>query len=781
MAAVASLTRNNRPLAASLALLVFALWLRLTHLTSLPVFVDEGTHLYWAQLFTTGQATYPFYMDGRLLAVAYFALFDLGGPTPLWLGRAAAAVLATLNVAACITLGRRLGDWRTGWLAGLLYAVLPFAVFHDRQMLADTVSAAGGALMLVGALRLAGPGRWRNVWPFGLGLAAAVLAKLNAVLYLGVPVLAVLLLAETGAARRRLAARYAVGLALAAGSAALFLFVMRDRLGTPGGVMVAQELSPVQCPPALCQGDLAEQWRRLPGALASLLAIVAPHFGWPLVAAALAALPVPGRRRREAWLYGALIVLMLAALVASVREFIFPRYVIYVAAPLAVLAAHAVLAGPHWAPADLRPALRIGLLLVVAWPLTNSVALITRPLEASLPPIDERQYVTGVYTGAGFAEAARVVADFRPADFRPADNHPLLVLGTAWHRLPLSAYLEAALVEMQAAADLDWPTVEAALAAGRPLFLLEEYPRDSALRDPTSADVAFLARPGTAAALRLRRYAGLSADAQAALFAALFIRPDAFLDTYDQLLAEAAADGATLIPYPPQQTAFLLERPGANAARVLAVGGARPWDPDEALQRLATADVLAAQQARAVFLQETRLDPQRRVEAWLAQHLFHLGERWFGPVRVVDYAGPAAGPAALSFTPDLDFGGLELAAVDVLDAAPSAGGRLRLRLTWRCQTPTPVAYKVFVHVFQGERLAAQHDGQPVGELRPTTTWRAGDVIVDQLALALPADLAPGDYQLRIGLYDLATQQRLPAQTTAGQPAEFFVSPALTVK
>ncbi|MGH2520485.1 MAG: hypothetical protein ACRDF8_11810, partial [Chloroflexota bacterium] len=52
------------------------------------------------------------------------------------------------------------------------------------------------------------------------------------------------------------------------------------------------------------------------------------------------------------------------------------------------------------------------------------------------------------------------------------------------------------------------------------------------------------------------------------------------------------------------------------------------------------------------------------------------------------------------------------------------------------------------------------DAQPRGNTYPTTLWQPGETIVDtHLLLVPPAFQGPG--RLEVGLYDSATQQRLP--------------------
>jgi hypothetical protein len=55
----------------------------------------------------------------------------------------------------------------------------------------------------------------------------------------------------------------------------------------------------VECPPAICRGDLAEQLRRFSTVSNDLRETITLYFGWPLIGAAgLAGIISPHRRRK---------------------------------------------------------------------------------------------------------------------------------------------------------------------------------------------------------------------------------------------------------------------------------------------------------------------------------------------------------------------------------------------------------------------------------------------------------------------------------------------------
>jgi hypothetical protein len=91
----------------------------------------------------------------------------------------------------------------------------------------------------------------------------------------------------------------------------------------------------------------------------------------------------------------------------------------------------------------------------------------------------------------------------------------------------------------------------------------------------------------------------------------------------------------------------------------------------------------------------------------------------------------------------------------------------RIVLYWQAQRDLPVSYKVFVQWIGTGQAVAQHDAVPGNWQRPTTGWVPGQVVADEHILALPDDLAPGEYTLIAGMYDEATLERLSVHDDAG--------------
>ena len=102
--------------------------------------------------------------------------------------------------------------------------------------------------------------------------------------------------------------------------------------------------------------------------------------------------------------------------------------------------------------------------------------------------------------------------------------------------------------------------------------------------------------------------------------------------------------------------------------------------------------------------------------------------------------------------------------------SPRENETLSLQLWWQTMAPVDTDYTVFIHLVDAAgKIVAQADGVPADGRYPTNAWEAGERIVDNRLIALPADLPGGQYHLIVGLYNPLDGSRLPL---AGRDAEF---------
>lgn len=92
-----------------------------------------------------------------------------------------------------------------------------------------------------------------------------------------------------------------------------------------------------------------------------------------------------------------------------------------------------------------------------------------------------------------------------------------------------------------------------------------------------------------------------------------------------------------------------------------------------------------------------------------------------------------------------------------------SGAELAVTLYWQSLAAMGQDYTVFVHLENADgAVIAQHDGEPWWDIPlPTSTWLPAEKLRDRHTLALPADLPPGAYTLRMGVYYWQTLERLP--------------------
>jgi hypothetical protein len=106
--------------------------------------------------------------------------------------------------------------------------------------------------------------------------------------------------------------------------------------------------------------------------------------------------------------------------------------------------------------------------------------------------------------------------------------------------------------------------------------------------------------------------------------------------------------------------------------------------------------------------------------------------------------------------------GINLIGYSLSDGVITPGGQTDLTLYWKTETPLSENYQVFVHVTTTpDNIWVQSDKlNPSGF--PTTRWPTDQYVRDEHPLALPADIAPGTYTLRVGIYDRSDGSRAQA-------------------
>jgi hypothetical protein len=121
-------------------------------------------------------------------------------------------------------------------------------------------------------------------------------------------------------------------------------------------------------------------------------------------------------------------------------------------------------------------------------------------------------------------------------------------------------------------------------------------------------------------------------------------------------------------------------------------------------------------------------------------------------------------PRPVPFAPTthlaVPMGRLELTGFSLDEQALHSGSATMLTLFWKVNQPLPLPEaKVFVHLRDSaNHTVVQADHIPSEAIIPLpfNTWPMGEVVPDVSYLTVPADLAPGEYKLLVGIYDPKT-------------------------
>jgi mannosyltransferase len=191
----------------------------------------------------------------------------------------------------------------------------------------------------------------------------------------------------------------------------------------------------------------------------------------------------------------------------------------------------------------------------------------------------------------------------------------------------------------------------------------------------------------------------------------------------------------------------------------------RPLDVEDTSAQLEA--LLAHDKIYAIFWALNEADPEGLIEGWLSRRAYKTLDQWHGNVRMAVYEMPERHPPdEVAENLDVRFGsgsaaGIVLSGYRSWNPTPTAGEVTQVQLLWQADAPPTRRYTVFLQLLDPrDQVIAQRDAEPGGDSRPTTTWRAGELISDNHGLLIPPGTPPGSYRRIVGLYDAETMERL---------------------
>lgn len=764
---------------ASIGLLFFAFILRHANTLVLPLFVDEATHIFYAQFQILEPNPFFGAQNNKWLYLVTLRLFNPLGPEAPWLGRTISALVSLITVACAIVVGRLLDRPVTGLVAGLLYAVLPLAVWHERQALVDPMLATMTALVTVLSLRLALKPRIWMAALLSVTLCGALIAKLAAVPFLAFPVAATLLLMDRNKNWRK-----SLGFAAVATIVSMPLYQGYERIRTSYGYGSLDTHG--ASTDNILLFDLANPKARttLARNFSDYLDTMWVYVGPALLVVIIGSLLWAALNKRR-W---EILLLWIPALAFTILPIIAvpvtgsgwnpPRYYLMQALPMMVLAAISLRLLNEALPSSWRySAIAIGGLLVFL-ALVDDIIYITDPLQANLTEVDQDNY-WAFSSGYGRIDAIEAVLDLHQQDPMTRFN----IIGRGYDMIWFRGYMgpdigsfETLEQDGDEQEDAQQGRVARWLTQGERVFYVEEVDRSPVEATPHGADITLIGNyPYRERTYRVYEAVGATEPLAEEIFLILGRDPQFMGDDYDALASHLDNLNATdVIIFPPTHTDMLAERTTADIKSLPIL----TWPYDQAVANSAVetaTNPTSGQIIDVILSNQEEADAQRHVQLALVDQLYPLGETtFFGLLAHQRYV------AGLS-NPDMSPIGAEFEGVITLEAGGQVGQTQAcctqlFAFNWQTSEPVQDSFIVFTHIVDEQgNLVAQRDSIPGNGLLPLNSWAVGEIITDQFAITPVDALVQGRYQVRVGLYEPNSGLRLRVTSASGdEPADYVV-------
>jgi mannosyltransferase len=241
---------------------------------------------------------------------------------------------------------------------------------------------------------------------------------------------------------------------------------------------------------------------------------------------------------------------------------------------------------------------------------------------------------------------------------------------------------------------------------------------------------------------------------------------------YGQMMAYVVANAqpgdALLLANPLQRPIFEYYRPAGLEAYYYPRHD-YPLEDERTWAELATIATRHPRLWLVRFGNPAEYDPEGTLTRWLASQ---GSKAYFGGWSDADLSlyvmAPAATEGSIPNRLDLQLGeDVRLLGYALGSTAVAPGESLLLTLYWQALAPMQERYTVFTHLLDGNgQILAQVDSEPAGGGWPTDRWLPGDVVRDNYALTVSPTALPGPHLLEVGMYLLATMERLPVQDRA---------------
>ncbi len=256
---------------------------------------------------------------------------------------------------------------------------------------------------------------------------------------------------------------------------------------------------------------------------------------------------------------------------------------------------------------------------------------------------------------------------------------------------------------------------------------------------------------------------------------------------FDYYFDQPVAWRGRLVDYPPRDVSLgtlqrlIDQRAGAVVLQTGSIGGAASlgWGSHESDFYATTADETRAALDRVFALHprvwmlrlyDTVVDPDGVIRDYLATRGRIIDDQGFAGESFARVQGYLTTRAPLTALPDtatrrevllgnrITLLGFEPASANGRAAAP-----LDVDVYWQAQQPTNIDVHLYVGLFAANGTpVASTDDVPLGNALGTSRWSPGEILREPARLIVPANTPPGDYVLRVALYNPLTNEPLGA-------------------
>jgi len=173
-------------------------------------------------------------------------------------------------------------------------------------------------------------------------------------------------------------------------------------------------------------------------------------------------------------------------------------------------------------------------------------------------------------------------------------------------------------------------------------------------------------------------------------------------------------------------------------------------------------------------LYDTVVDPEGVIRDYLAQRGKIIDDQGFAGESFARAQGYLTSRTSLPTLPanaarvqvSLD-NRITLLGFDPVSLTIRAGDPIDVNVYWQTQEPTNIDQHLFVGLFSPEgMLVAPTNEIPLGNAWGTSRWTPGEILREPVRLIPPAHIPPGNYVLRVALFNPQTNEPLSAQPGA---------------